>query len=338
MRILAIESSCDETAVAVIEGDTRPRLLVNRIASQIDLHRQTGGIVPEVAARAQLEAILPLLDSVSNYQPFDLVAVTAGPGLVGSLLVGVETAKTLGKLWSTPVWGINHLEGHFYSALAGLAPAEIKWPVLALIVSGGHTELIISSRPFHYRVVGRTRDDAAGECLDKVARLLGLGYPGGPAIAAAALKGDRPVSPPIVPLPRPMLTAANLDFSFAGLKTAVYYRVRGRRVSRAEQYALARETQDAVVEVLFGKTKQAAARWQPRTVILVGGVAANRKLRQAFRSFMDSDTTVLIPPSDLTTDNAGMIALAAWFRTAASRPPTRRVRACPRWLMATNSY
>lgn len=327
MNVLAIETSCDETAVAVVTGDATPSLVVNVVSSQIDLHAKTNGIVPEVAAREQLVAIVPMLQeaiagaaahNIHIPQDLNAIAVTTGPGLIGSLLVGVETAKTLGAVWQLSVLGMHHIEGHIMGALAEVDPKEVHYPAVALVVSGGHTQLVQIDAVGTYTLLGTTRDDAAGEAFDKIARVLGLGYPGGPAIsAAAATVQSAPDQWP--PLPRPMIDSDSLDFSFSGLKTAVWYAVRDRELTPEEVAAYAAAAQSAIIDVLVSKTIAAARAVSAKEVWLAGGVAANMLLRETLQTRVaaELEATVRIPPLLLTTDNAGMIALAAWRRLQA---------------------
>lgn len=327
MNVLAIETSCDETAVAVVTGDTVPHLVANAVSSQIDLHAKTNGIVPEVAAREQLVAMLPMLteaittareQGIELPSDLDAIAVTTGPGLMGSLMVGVETAKTLGAVWQKPVLGMHHIEGHIMGALAETDPGAVRFPAVALVVSGGHTQLVQITGIGQYHLLGTTRDDAAGEAFDKIARVLGLGYPGGPAIAKAAAAVTTP--PDQWPsLPRPMIDGANHDFSFAGLKTAVWYAVRDRTLTPEEVAQYAAAAQAAIVDVLVAKTLTAARTTKAQEVWLAGGVAANTVLRETLQTRITAELhlPVRIPPLLLTTDNAGMIALAAWRRLQA---------------------
>lgn len=326
--ILAIETSCDETSVAVVTGDDRPTVIVNEVASQIPLHQETGGVVPEVAAREQAVAMLPVLEralhraetelgvkDVSGPQPhfpIDAIVYTKEPGLLGSLLVGIETAQTLGALWQVPARPVHHVQGHIYGAFAGLNPDEVEWPAVVLVVSGGHTQLWQMAGHGQAKLLGETRDDAAGEAFDKMARLLGLPYPGGPSIARAAQEaGDLRVET----LPRPMSQDKSLDFSFSGLKTALLYKVRERELSDAEVAAWARETQAAVVDVLVGKTERAVAEVEAKTVILAGGVAANQTLRAALGEMaFRNGCRLLVPDFTLCTDNAGMIGVLGWYQ------------------------
>ncbi|HET9435997.1 MAG TPA: tRNA (adenosine(37)-N6)-threonylcarbamoyltransferase complex transferase subunit TsaD [Candidatus Limnocylindrales bacterium] len=330
--ILAIESSCDETAIALVEGGRR--IHANVVASQVALHAPTGGIVPEVAARAHLRWILPVLDAALaeagvGVRDVDAVAVTHGPGLAGSLLVGINTAKTLAWVHDKPLVGVNHLEGHVYAAWlrdpVGDEVAEPVFPVVALVVSGGHTFLVEMRDHLDYRLLGETVDDAAGEAFDKVGRLLGLGYPGGPAIqraAEGAIEHD-------VAFPRAWL-GDSFDFSFSGLKTAA------RRVVDAERAAagiadepevalpdgrvaeLAWGFQDSVTDVLVAKTVRAARAAGARSIVLGGGVAANAALRERLLGEAAGlGIPVVIPRPSLCTDNGAMIGAAAARRFAA---------------------
>jgi tRNA N6-adenosine threonylcarbamoyltransferase len=323
-QILAIESSCDETAAAVV-ADGR-RLLSNVIASQVDLHQRFGGVVPEVASRQHILAIVPvvnqaLADAAVDWKDLAGVAVTYGPGLVGSLLVGLNMAKSVAFAHDLPLIGVNHLEGHLYAAWL-LSDEEPAFPLLGLIVSGAHSSLVLMTGHGRYQVLGRTIDDAAGEAFDKVARLLGLGYPGGPPIQQAATNGNAAA----YALPRAWLRGT-YDFSFSGLKTAVLRTieekssVRGFMTSTPQGAAvvnpayvpdLAASFQQAVVDVLTEKTKQASQEHGVTAVILGGGVAANTALRQGLKAVLK--VPLLVPPPVLCTDNAAGIAVAGHFR------------------------
>ena len=321
MRILGIETSCDETAAAVVGDGTR--ILSNIIASQVELHARYGGIVPEVASRQHLLSIIPTLQRALTEAGVDLkglaaIAVTNGPGLAGSLLVGVNLAKSLALAYGLPLIGVNHLEGHIY---ANWLEEEGKnglpeFPLLCLIVSGGHTDLVLMEDHGQYRQLGRTRDDAAGEAFDKVARLLGLGYPGGPVIEQAAKGAQCPYR-----LPRAWLKGSD-DFSFSGLKTVVFQITRDLEIrdeSARSQLAVevAAGFQEAVVDVLVTKTVKAARRYNVKQILLAGGVAANDELRQTM--IRRSSLPVLIPSPILCTDNAAMIAACGYFKLKAGK-------------------
>ncbi|HEY3248727.1 MAG TPA: tRNA (adenosine(37)-N6)-threonylcarbamoyltransferase complex transferase subunit TsaD [bacterium] len=310
MLVLGIETSCDETAAAVVEDGRSIRS--NVIASQIDLHRRFGGVVPELASRKHLERLLPVIDealeqSAASLADIDGIAVTYGPGLVGALAVGVAAAKAMSATLHRPLAGVNHLEGHIYGGF--LADPTIEFPVLALVVSGAHTDLIAMSDHGRYRVLGRTRDDAAGEAFDKVARAMGLGYPGGPALDLLGRHGK----PQKVALPLPMADDS-LEFSFSGLKTAAL-RVwqRGRPGDPEWVSDFAASLQFVVVSTLLQKMLRAAELIHPRTLILAGGVAANHMLRETMsRAAGDREYRLVIPPPVLCTDNAAMIAAAGF--------------------------
>jgi N6-L-threonylcarbamoyladenine synthase len=330
-KILAIETSCDETAAAVIEDGFR--IKSNIIASQIDIHRRYGGIFPEVASRQHILAISTvvqdaLIEARTGWNELNAVAVTYGPGLAGSLLVGVNAAKGIALALGLPLIGINHLEGHLYSnwldtERIGQSP-PIKFPVLSLIVSGGHTELVLIRDHGDYEILGRTIDDAAGEAFDKVARLLDIGFPGGPAIQEAA-KGGNPTA---YHFPRARLGDGSFDFSFSGLKTAVLRVTQrytsGEKLSRAgappAQLPLrtmpvadiAASFQMAVVDVLVSKTRAAAEKYEVAEILLAGGVSANALLRNKMIS--EAGLPVRVPPLALCTDNAAMIGSAAYWR------------------------
>jgi N6-L-threonylcarbamoyladenine synthase len=318
MRLLAIETSCDETAAAVVEDGRR--ILSNVVSTQAALHAQYGGVVPELASRHHLENICPVIDKAMTdaaltFAELDAVAVTHGPGLVGSLLVGVQAAKGIAFMHSKPLIPVHHIAGHLEAPSLAVG-GELPLPALALVVSGGHTSLFEVPAPGEYHLLGRTRDDAAGEAFDKVARLLGLGYPGGPVIdrlaegandrahdfTVARIKDGRP------------------DFSFSGLKTAVLYHVRREGIEPVEDAAhapahirdLAASFQRAVVTALLQKLKQAARERRPRSLLLTGGVAANRRLRgDAALLAAELGLPLFVPPIALSTDNAAMIGAAA---------------------------
>ena len=343
MLILGIETSCDETALALVEGkQDKLEVIKNTVASQISIHKKYGGVIPEVAARQHTEVIAPLLQATLGQKKPDAIAVTAGPGLAIALLVGVEVARTLSYLWQKPLIAVNHLAGHIYAnwlpdlKTRGFKLAtqnknlksEIKnlqFPMLCLIVSGGHTELILMRGHLNYKIIGRTRDDAAGECFDKVAKILGLPYPGGPSVAALAANcrlqiADCRFETPIK-FPRPMLNEKNFDFSFSGLKTAVLYYVKEHyleeKIPPKELAKICYSFEDAVTEVLVAKTLRAAKKYQVKTVLLGGGVSANHRLRQQLGLAVLAqlpNTRYKIPDTKYTTDNAAMIAAAGYFQ------------------------
>lgn len=310
MKILGIETSCDETAAAVVEDGVKT--LSNEIASQVSIHARYGGIVPEVASRQHTLSIIPIIQSAMSkagvsWQDSDGIAVTNGPGLAGSLLVGVNVAKAISLAQNLPLIGVNHLEGHIYANwLAGDKP---EFPLVCLIVSGGHSDLVLMKGHGDYTLLGRSRDDAAGEAFDKAARLLGLGYPGGPVIEKVAASGTASI-----PLPKAWLKGTN-DFSFSGIKTALLRLVEeGRIINKADAAA---SFQSAVIEVLVGKTITAAQQHNARQILLAGGVAANKKLRQTLVN--NSPLPVVIPPITLCTDNAAMIAACGYYRFQAGK-------------------
>lgn len=297
--ILGIETSCDETGVAVVlDGRT---VLANEVASQVSIHAVYGGVVPEIASRRHTECISQLAERALEHAPgpVDAVAATQGPGLLGSLLVGMTFAKSLSYAWGVPFISVHHLEGHIFSVFLGDEPPE--FPFLALIVSGGHTCLVACGAPHAYRLLGTTRDDAVGECFDKVARLLNLPYPGGPSIQRAAIEGD----PRAIRFPRAMLKDDSLDFSYSGLKTAVLYELRRQKPPVAD---VAASFQYAAVDALVAKTQTAVRSTGLRHVILAGGVAANRLLRERLQN--ELDVPVSMPPFEYCVDNGAMIAAA----------------------------
>lgn len=313
--VLAIETSCDETAAAVVMGGND--VLSSVVSSQVDIHARFGGVVPEVASRAHLEALVPVVrasidEAGIDPRRIDAVAATAGPGLIGALLVGVSAGKSLALAWDKPFVAVNHLEAHLYAGL--LEDPSLEFPLVVLLVSGGHTMIVAMRGHGDYEVLGRTLDDAAGEAYDKVARFLGLGYPGGPLIDRLAADGD----PEAVAFPRAMVREG-LDVSFSGLKTAVMNHVRADPgVSDAD---VAASFQAAVVDVLCTKTIRAAEQVSARGIVLGGGVAANSALRsQMSERAGAAGFAVALPSRAMCTDNAAMIAAAAWHRLAADGP------------------
>jgi N6-L-threonylcarbamoyladenine synthase len=313
-KILGIETSCDETAAAVVEDGSR--IISDVVSSQIDIHARYGGVVPEVASRQHLLTIIPVVSQAMtkvSWQEINGIAVTFGPGLAGSLLVGVNVAKAIALAKKLPITGVNHLEAHIYANWldSSSSPGEngrVKFPCLCLVVSGGHSDLVLMKGHGQFEKLGRTRDDAAGEAFDKAARILGLGYPGGPAIEQAARSGT-----PCLPLPRAWLKESH-DFSFSGLKTALWHLVHKGGVSVANAAA---SFQLAIVDVLVAKTIEAAKQLKVEQILLSGGVAANKTLAQHFLA--NSPVPVLIPPPHLCTDNAAMVAACGYYHFQAGK-------------------
>jgi N6-L-threonylcarbamoyladenine synthase len=322
--VLGIETSCDETAAAVVARGTEVRSSV--VSSQIDLHAEFGGVVPEIASRSHVELLTPvvadaLVEAGVEGRDVAAVAATVGPGLVGALLVGVSAAKALALVWDVPFVGVNHLEAHLYAAL--LEAPDLELPLVFLLVSGGHTMLVAMEGHGQYRVLGSTVDDAAGEAFDKVARHLGLGYPGGPIIDRLAQDGD----PEAIAFPRAM-PGDNLDFSFSGLKTAVVNHVRQHPDVRAEDVAAS--FQEAVVDVLVAKARRAADEIGAEAIALGGGVAANSRLREAFLAAAEEDGRPgYVPSRAMCTDNAAMVASCGWYRLRADGPTSLAIGADP---------
>lgn len=334
--VLGLETSCDETAAAVVRDGRE--ICSNVIASQAELHRRYGGVVPEVASRRHLEVILPVVDAALRQAGLgerapDLVAVTRGPGLVGSLLVGVAMAKALAFAWKVPLVGVNHVEAHLYANF--LAHPDLAPPLVCLIVSGGHSELVYLSASGRLEVLGRTRDDAAGEALDKLARHLGLGYPGGAALEELARGGD----PTAVPLPRALAGEETLEMSFSGLKTAALHYLEEQGGDPAELPPqvladLAASYQEAVVDVLVERLMRAAQRTKVRQVTLAGGVAANEALRHRVREEAEArGLTAFFPPPELCTDNAAMVACAGYYHWRSGEEADWSLNADPSLLL-----
>lgn len=322
--VLGIETSCDETAAAVVVGGTQVRSSV--VSSQIDLHARFGGVVPEIASRAHVELIVPVITEAMGEagitgSDVDVVAATYGPGLIGALLVGVSAAKACATAWDVPFVAVNHLEAHLYASL--LESPDLELPAVVLLVSGGHTILVELEAPTRYRVLGQTLDDAAGEAFDKVARFLGLGYPGGPVIDRIAVDGD----PGAIAFPRAMRDGS-FDFSFSGLKTSVVNHV--RKHPEADTLDVAASFQAAVVDVLVDKTMAAARLTGARSICLGGGVAANSALRAEIGAVAGAEGyAVQLPSLAFCTDNAAMIAAAGWHRFAVDGPSDPATGAVP---------
>ena len=337
MIILGIESSCDETATSVIEGvGDKVKVLSNIVSSQIEIHKKYGGVVPEIAAREHVLNILPVINEALEKAgikipptPFvkggfiDGIAVATGPGLVTSLLVGVESAKTLAYAWQIPSIAVNHIEGHIYANF--IDREKIQFPALVLTVSGGHTNLVLMKSHGKLQIIGETVDDAAGEAFDKAAQLMKLGYPGGPVVSAWAEKYTNqknltpltPLARGAVKLPRPMMNKPGFNFSFSGLKTALLYELQKDKNWKKRISEYCHEFQQAVVDVLIYKTIKAAEQYKVKTVMLSGGVSANKALRlqleQAVKDKLNY-VSFLMPELKYTTDNAAMIATAGYFK------------------------
>ena len=356
MKILSLETSCDETAIALLEGDKKTatiKVLSQTISSQIKTHAPWGGVVPNLAAREHIKNIIPVLEETlkksSALKPvtlsdIDLLAVTQGPGLVPALLVGINVAQTLAYFYQKPLIGVHHLEAHLFASFKDeknnlfYFPHNNQFPLLALIISGGHTQLIYSDKPFHYKIIGQTQDDAVGEAFDKVAKILDLDYPGGPIVAqyaqnylqekdtlSTAEKKDFNFE-----FPRPMLNQTNFDFSFSGLKTAVLYKwktltpkLKTKSASLVKSYKqyICYAFQEAVIEVLTAKTLKAIEKLHPQTVILAGGVSANQFLKDElkrkinlFNEATQKKVDFLSPSLELCGDNATMVGLVGFFR------------------------
>jgi N6-L-threonylcarbamoyladenine synthase len=342
-HILGIETSCDETAAAVVSrSGSGVRVLSNVVSSQVALHARWGGVVPDLAAREHTKNIVPVVEEALRasglaVRDIDALAVTQGPGLIPALLIGNVAAKTLAYVWKKPLVGIHHIEGHIYANfIRKEAPAdrqaadgsEPRFPLLALVVSGGHTQLVLMRGHFEYEILGETQDDAAGEAFDKVAKMLGLPYPGGPVVARRAdsfrMKALASGSVPTAEkFPRPMLKNGGFDFSFSGLKTAVLYSLKKEAPEKLQDEtfvdSICYEFQEAVVDVLVTKTKRAIREFRPKTFVIAGGVSANITLRERLREMVDRhfpETTFATPDFAYSLDNAAMIAAAAAFRWA----------------------
>ncbi len=331
--ILGIESSCDETACAICLNDRNKIILLsNIIASSQSIHIKYGGIIPEQAAREQVRSIIPVItealdEAQLSPDKIDAIAVTQGPGLIGSLLVGVETAKTLSLVWGKPLIPVNHLIGHFYANwVNNRLSGQPEFPFLGLLVSGGHSDLVLFQDHGRYQYLGGTRDDAAGECFDKCARLINLPYPGGPEISKRAKLGD----PTKFRLPVPMKNSGDFDFSFSGLKTAVSNTVKELALNEETVNNLSASIEETIIKHLIDKTIKAAKLSNIEQIVIAGGVAANRRLQTTFEEEIKTQglkISLLIPPPNLCTDNAAMIAAAGLFTAAA--PSVLHVEANP---------
>lgn len=334
MNILGIETSCDETGIAIYNPDEG--VVAERLYSQIDLHREYGGVVPELASRDHIRRTLPMIDEIlasQNLSGHDLdgIAYTAGPGLVGALLVGASVAKSLAMAWQIPSLGIHHMEGHLVAAM--LADERPEYPFVALLVSGGHTLLLACEQPHQYTILGESQDDAAGEAFDKVAKMLGLPYPGGPAVADAALTGalDR------FKFPRPMTNKPGLDFSFSGLKTftlntTASLRTENGELSDRDIADVASAFQDAVVDTIRIKCERALKATGMRQLVVAGGVSANLSLRERLDDLAQrKNYRIYYPPLNLCTDNGAMIAYAGYLRMTSGDSEGLGIHVKPRW-------
>ena len=360
MKILAIDTSCDDTCCAILKiKDLRFKILSNIVSSQVKIHRKYGGVYPSLAKREHQRNLAPVLKEAlskarllkskikNKKSKIDYIAVTVGPGLEPCLWTGINFATDLAWQWNLPIIPVNHIESHILANwLITLPGSVIQFPAVCLVVSGGHTQLILMKKVGDYKIIGETRDDAAGECFDKTARILGLGYPGGSAIAAEAAKIKNQTVPfrcdrskmehknVEVKLPRPMLNSKDYDFSFSGLKTAVLYDFRKRpgKVRTSKKYIreMAKEIQQAIIDVLIKKTIKAAKDYKAKTIILGGGVAANKELRKQFKAEIVKklpDTHYLLPKTSLCTDNAAMIAVAGYFNRKKASRKWQRIKA-----------
>lgn len=369
MKILSIETSCDETAVSIIEASGNPdnpkiKILGNALFSQAKLHEKFGGVYPNLAKREHAKNLTPLLEKALSEAKLlsysktplkestkakieeglsregdmslevislldrikkpriDLIAVTQGPGLEPALWVGVAMAKTLAFIWDIPVIPINHMEGHILSVLyRPKKDNQLLFPALALLVSGGHTELILIKKPLSYKLLGKTRDDAVGEAYDKVARMMGLPYPGGPVIASLAENSRKSNRKNPWSFPRPMIHTKDFDFSFSGLKTSVLYAIRDKKLSKKQKELVSREFEDAVTEVLIHKTEEALEKNPVRSLVLGGGVIANNHIRKSFVKLIKKfpEVALLLPTQELSTDNSVMIGIAGYVQAKSNK-------------------
>lgn len=317
MIILAVETSCDDTSISVLKfkknqsKNLKFEILSNIVSSQVEIHKKYGGIYPTLARREHQKNLPILLKKALKNKP-DYLAVTVGPGLEPCLWTGINFTKSLSKKWNLPIIPVNHIEAHILANW--LEPSQMPkkiFPAISLIVSGGHTQLILMKDIGRYKMLGETRDDAAGECFDKAARILGLGYPGGPAIADLAAKTNKSSQ---IKLPRPMLYSKDYDFSFSGLKTAVLYRTRQEKLRTAKfKQAMATEIQQAIIDVLIKKTINAAKNYKVKTIIMGGGVTANKELRKQMKKATEPAFNLYLPSLKFCTDNAAMIGITAYF-------------------------
>lgn len=354
MIILGIESSCDDTSAALVQADENGFIVLSeKTASQIEVHKKYGGVVPEIAGRKHAENILPVIEEVLNHENIqtfkhtniDAIAVTSGPGLITGLLVGVEAAKSLSYLWNIPLVGVNHINGHIHSVQLKPEKTDIQFPALCLVVSGGHTELILMKNHNEFELIGKTRDDAVGETFDKIAKLIGFDYPGGAKISQTAEGGNTKA----IKFPRPMINEG-YEFSFAGLKTAALYWLRDNCPDTYSlnpiSYKLKAESlsdfcasiEQAIIDVLVTKTLRASKEYNPKTIILAGGVSANKKLRNTLQEEITKNfpnTKLLIPEMKYTMDNAAMIAVAGYYN-AVKKDFTdwKKIEADPNWRVA----
>ncbi|MBZ9578050.1 tRNA (adenosine(37)-N6)-threonylcarbamoyltransferase complex transferase subunit TsaD [Patescibacteria group bacterium] len=343
MNILSIETSCDDTCVAIIEakGQRRPRfnILSNIVSSQVEIHKKWGGVYPTLAKREHQKNLPLVLEKAlkkAKNPKIDLITVTVGPGLEPCLWVGVNFAKALANFWNLPIVPVNHIEAHIFANFIKEQKTKNKeqlFPAICLVVSGGHTQLILMKDFGKYKILGETRDDAAGECFDKVAKILGLEYPGGPAIAIEASRTNR--GPSSVSLPRPMIKQKNYDFSFSGLKTAVLYnfKTQPQRIRKSKKYIreMCKETQQAIIDVLVKKTIKAAKDYKAESIILGGGVSANKELRKQFQRRIQKEKLSFrfqVPSFKFCTDNAVMIGIAGYFNWLKGKgKPWKKIKA-----------
>ena len=332
MRVLGIETSCDETGIALYDDSLG--LMADLLYSQIDVHKAYGGVVPELASRDHIRKCLPMIDQIlaqteTKPDQIDAIAYTEGPGLIGALLVGASIAKSLALAWNIPAIGIHHMEGHLQATQLTETPTQ--YPFVALLVSGGHTQLMACSQPGEYEILGESMDDAAGEAFDKVAKMLGLGYPGGPQVAALAIQGAKGR----FHFPRPMTQKPGLNFSFSGLKTHTMNTLRALKdPSDQDRADIARAFEDAVVETIKIKCTRALAQTGYPTLVLAGGVSANTSLRAGLQALSQSlQVEVSYPDLKFCTDNGAMIAIAGLLRRSQWQHDNHEIIARPRWPM-----